>query len=200
MRKIIYIIIGLSAFGCYHPDYLKINDLLGYTNKDMSKNLYCVDTCFKINWDNYLIISSPQRKHAFIIPKCMWNNDFTFERDIIENTSSFILDNEMAVSHSPCLFWREVATPKDYNILGDTWSDSPQLIPDSDSLSINTYRTYYYSVYPTHFYLLLIRKDVYGMMTRCGIDYSKYSVLDYNHDSGYVKLVVPVWKEKFWKK
>ena len=188
----------IMILGCNHESLLSVfHEFPTYRNRDGSQNMYCVDTCLKLDMEHYVIVKSSRNLHAFLLPECVWRRDKLTEKDILEH-SYFILGYKMSSLWCDCLYLRTVVSPREYEILGDTGDSSPQLIPDLNSDEKDTYSIYHYEEPPSFFYLLMIRADTYNFITGCHVDIAASSKLKFKNLKGYVKMIVPVWNNKYW--
>ncbi len=191
-------------------DYIFANDIpnsylkmLNYyktnVNSDGSKNIILVDSV-KLDSDRYIIVKSDITNQAFVIPDSLWYAPFFSESIVIHDQSSYILGYEMEYMVDPVYyyFWLDKMNS---SLTGDTqFINGLFLTPIPYSKKRDTYQLYKYPSFPSYFYLLLIRGDVYNQMTHGWIDGIRFSWLDFPDMTGYYKVLVPIWEDKFWEK
>lgn len=187
--------------------YLLKNDCggPGFKNKDLSQNIYRVDT-IRLDTNQYTIIKSDKTNHTFVVPKEIWNSDKFSEKKVIEDSSCFILGYRMNLLVSGYYFlpWNNPIVDKnifDLDLEGDTDIQRGELwlYPDSVSPLKETYQSCHYGIPPSYYYLILVRGDVFNQMCHSWMDGITYSWLDFPDLTGYYKVLVPLWDNKQWK-
>lgn len=178
----------------------------GFKNKDLSQNIYKVDT-IRLEKNRYTIIMSNKTNHSFVVTKEFWNSDRFSEKKILESPSCFILGYRMnnLVSSYYYLPWNNPLVDKniyDMDLEGDTDLQGRDFLLYQDSVSLvkETYRSFHYGTPPSYYYLILIRGDVFNQMCHSWMDGITYSWLDFPNLSGYYKVLVPLWEMNHGKR
>ena len=200
MKKIVTIVLtAMVILGCKTqeknvPDMVS---LMSYQNSDGTKNIYLADS-MKFDMDNYKIIRSYKRGHAFLIPNEVWWKGRFSEKHLLEDPSCYLLDNEIRYSVNELYNypWTDSTAKK---IVGE--EKIPELWRNQNYPKRKSYYVCYYpSGPPMYYYLLLIRGDAINFMKMDdGVRSRRYVPLKFIDEKCYYKVLRPVWNGVEWQ-
>ena len=201
MNKHISLFLTILVFvvGCGTQETsVRTVSLMPYQNSDGTKNIYLADS-MKFDMDNYKVIRSYKRGHAFLIPNEVWRKGRFSEKRLLNDPSCYLLDYEFRYSVNELYNypWTDSIAQK---IAGK--EEIPALCWNQNYPKRKSYFVCYYpSGPPMYYYLFLVRGDAINFMKMDdGIRSRRYVPLKFIDEKCYYKVLRPVWNGVEWER